>query len=125
MCTFIKFSPFDTIFLPLLFFSRFLLFLHIDLLQMATWEEYLANEENINGVRFTWNIMPHSRIDSQRLVVPNVAFFTPLKVRSSLYFSIIRFFKERPQDQPQQPPLEYDPVLCQKASCKAVLNALW
>ena len=28
-------------------------------------------------------------------------------------------------DQMQQPPLEYDPVLCQKQTCKAVLNPLW
>ncbi|KAK6037641.1 Sec23/Sec24 zinc finger, partial [Cooperia oncophora] len=27
--------------------------------------------------------------------------------------------------QPQQPALEYDPVLCQKANCKAILNPLW
>ncbi|VDD90831.1 unnamed protein product [Enterobius vermicularis] len=77
---------------------------------MATWEEYLANQENIDGVKMTWNVWPHSRIDAQRLVVPVATFFTPLK--------------ERPVDQPQQPPLEYDPVLCQKSTCKAVLNPL-
>uniref|UniRef100_A0AAF5PU80 Protein transport protein SEC23 n=1 Tax=Wuchereria bancrofti TaxID=6293 RepID=A0AAF5PU80_WUCBA len=77
---------------------------------MAVWEEYLANQANIDGIQMTWNLWPHSRIDAQRLVVPVTAFFTPLK--------------ERPSDQPHQPPLEYDPVLCQKTSCKAVLNAL-
>lgn len=77
---------------------------------MATWEEYLALQQNVDGVQFTWNMWPHSRIDAQRLVVPLAAFFTPLK--------------ERPSDQQQQPPLEYDPVLCSKANCKAVLNPL-
>lgn len=77
---------------------------------MASWDEYLATQQNVDGVQFTWNMWPHSRVDSQRLVVPLACFFTPLK--------------ERPADQPQQPPLEYDPVLCQKASCKAVLNPL-
>uniref|UniRef100_A0A914UZG7 Protein transport protein SEC23 n=1 Tax=Plectus sambesii TaxID=2011161 RepID=A0A914UZG7_9BILA len=77
---------------------------------MSTWEEYLANQQNIDGVQFTWNMWPHSRIDAQRLVVPLATFFSPLK--------------ERPADQPQPPPLHYDPVLCQKAQCKAVLNPL-
>ncbi|KAK6753171.1 hypothetical protein RB195_012647 [Necator americanus] len=77
---------------------------------MATWEEYLATQQSIDGVQFTWNLWPHSRVDAQRLVVPVSCFFTPLK--------------ERPTDQPQQPPLEYDPVLCQKATCKAILNPL-
>ncbi|GMS79302.1 hypothetical protein PENTCL1PPCAC_1477 [Pristionchus entomophagus] len=77
---------------------------------MATWEDYIRSQEDVDGVRFTWNVWPHSRLDAQRLVVPISAFFTPLK--------------ERPADQPQQPPLEYDPVLCSKQNCKAVLNAL-
>ncbi|VDK45353.1 unnamed protein product [Anisakis simplex] len=77
---------------------------------MSTWEEYLANQANIDGIQMTWNMWPHSRLDAQRLVVPVSVFFTPLK--------------ERPLDQPQQPPLEYDPVLCQKQSCKAILNPL-
>ncbi|CAI4223399.1 unnamed protein product [Auanema sp. JU1783] len=77
---------------------------------MATWEDYLAGQLNNDGVQFTWNMWPHSRVDSQRLVVPLTCFFTPLK--------------EKPADQPQQPPLEYDPVLCQKANCKAILNPL-
>uniref|UniRef100_A0A183BQ70 Protein transport protein SEC23 n=1 Tax=Globodera pallida TaxID=36090 RepID=A0A183BQ70_GLOPA len=58
----------------------------------------------------TWNVLPHSRLDAQKLVIPVSSFFTPLK--------------ERPADQPKQPVLEYDPILCQKQSCKAILNAL-
>ncbi|CAO4382593.1 unnamed protein product [Caenorhabditis nigoni] len=77
---------------------------------MATWEEYLATQQANDGVQFTWNMWPHSRVDAQRLVVPLTCFFTPLK--------------ERPATEVAQPPLEYDPVLCQKASCKAILNPL-
>ncbi|CAI2352439.1 unnamed protein product [Caenorhabditis sp. 36 PRJEB53466] len=77
---------------------------------MATWEEYIASQQNNDGVQFTWNMWPHSRIDAQRLVVPLTCFFTPLK--------------ERPTTEVVQPSLEYDPVLCQKASCKAILNPL-
>ncbi|KHJ88031.1 Sec23/Sec24 zinc finger, partial [Oesophagostomum dentatum] len=46
---------------------------------MATWEEYLATQQNVDGVQFTWNMWPHSRVDAQRLVVPVSCFFTPLK----------------------------------------------
>ncbi|CAJ0577142.1 unnamed protein product, partial [Mesorhabditis spiculigera] len=75
---------------------------------MATWEEFIANQQAVDGVQFSWNTWPHSRVDAQRLVIPLSCFFTPLK--------------ERPADQPQQPPLEYDPVLCSKAQCKSILN---
>jgi protein transport protein SEC23 len=77
---------------------------------MADWDTYLQNQANIDGIQATWNVLPHSRSDAQKLVVPNAIFFTPLK--------------ERPEDAPQQPPLEYDPVLCQKPTCKSVLNPL-
>jgi protein transport protein SEC23 len=77
---------------------------------MADWDTYLQNQANIDGIQATWNVLPHSRADAQKLVVPNAIFFTPLK--------------ERPEDAPQQPPLEYDPVLCQKPTCKSVLNPL-
>ncbi|KAJ1351855.1 hypothetical protein KIN20_008018 [Parelaphostrongylus tenuis] len=78
--------------------------------EMATWDEYLASQQAVDGVQFTWNLWPHSRVDAQKLIVPLACFYTPLK--------------ERPADQPQQPALEYDPVLCQKATCKAILNPL-
>jgi len=75
---------------------------------MTTWDSYLENQRDVDGIQFTWNVIPHSRVDAQKLVVPVASFFTPLK--------------ERPEGQPAQPPLEYDPVLCQKSTCKSVLN---
>lgn len=78
---------------------------------MTSWDEYLHNQLNNDGIQMTWNILPHSRVDSQKLVIPPAIFFTPLK--------------EKPSDQPKQPTLEYDPVLCQKQICKAVLNSFW
>ncbi|KAI6218611.1 Protein transport protein SEC23 [Aphelenchoides besseyi] len=78
--------------------------------KMADWESYLNNQENVDGVRMTWNVLPHSKADAQKMVVPPAVFFAPLK--------------ERPEDQPRQPAIEYDPVLCQKATCKAILNPL-
>ncbi len=78
---------------------------------MATWDEYMKQQEDVDGVRFTWNVWPHSRVESTRMVAPLTAFFTPLK--------------ERPTDVQQPPPLHYDPVLCTKSNCKAVLNPFW
>ena len=98
---------------------------------MTTWDSYLENQRDVDGIQFTWNVIPHSRVDAQQLVVPVASFFTPLKVRSyidiSIYFNLILLlhsylFQERPEGQPAQPPLEYDPVLCQKSTCKSVLN---
>lgn len=41
------------------------------------------------------------------MVVPVAALFTPLKER------------------PDLPPIQYEPVLCSRATCRAVLNPLW
>lgn len=48
--------------------------------KMATWEEYLQNQLNTDGIQFVWNMLPHSKVDSQKLVIQPAAFFTPLKV---------------------------------------------
>uniref|UniRef100_A0AC35UIJ3 Protein transport protein SEC23 n=1 Tax=Rhabditophanes sp. KR3021 TaxID=114890 RepID=A0AC35UIJ3_9BILA len=77
---------------------------------MNAWDQYLQDETNINGVQMSWNMWPHSNVDAQKLVVPLTVFFTPRK--------------ERPVEAQQQPPLKYDPVLCMKATCKAILNPL-
>ena len=53
-----------------------------------SWEKYLQNELN-NGIQMTWNVLPHSNTDAQKLVVPIAAFFTPLKVN---YFSLLITF---------------------------------
>lgn len=47
---------------------------------MATWEEYLQNQLQNDGIQMTWNVLPHSRVDAQKLIVPAATFFTPLKV---------------------------------------------
>ncbi|EKC99299.1 protein transport protein SEC23 [Trichosporon asahii var. asahii CBS 8904] len=65
-----------------------------------------ANFEDVedrDGVRFSWNAWPSSRIEATRTVVPISALYTPLKERDDL------------------PPVHYEPVTC-KAPCKAILN---
>uniref|UniRef100_A0A1I7XD45 Protein transport protein SEC23 n=1 Tax=Heterorhabditis bacteriophora TaxID=37862 RepID=A0A1I7XD45_HETBA len=58
---------------------------------MTSWEEYLAIQQKVDGVQFTWNMWPHSRIDAQRLVIPVACFFTPLKaILNPLCFVILQ-----------------------------------
>ena len=47
---------------------------------MAEWDEYLNRQEAVDGVRATWNVLPYSKADAQKLVVPPAIFFAPLKV---------------------------------------------
>ncbi|XP_043220712.1 protein transport protein Sec23A-like isoform X2 [Amphibalanus amphitrite] len=71
---------------------------------MATYQEFIQQQEERDGVRLTWNVWPSSRLEATRLVVPVAALYTPLK--------------ERPDLQPVQ----YDPVVCTRPQCRAILN---
>ncbi|XP_037069544.1 protein transport protein Sec23A-like isoform X2 [Pollicipes pollicipes] len=71
---------------------------------MATYQEFIQQQEDRDGVRLTWNVWPSSRLEATRLVVPVSALYTPLK--------------ERPDLQPVQ----YDPVVCTRTNCRAILN---
>lgn len=71
---------------------------------MATYQEFIAQNEERDGVRFTWNVWPSTRLEATRLVVPLGCQFTPLKERYDL------------------PPLNYDPVLCTNKTCRSILN---
>lgn len=62
--------------------------------------------ESRDGVRFSWNVWPCSKQDASKLVVPIACTYTPLR------------------DNPNLPPLAYEPVQC-KAPCKAILNPYW
>jgi len=71
---------------------------------MATYQEFIQQQEDRDGVRLTWNVWPSSRLEATRLVVPVAALYSPLK--------------ERPDLQPVQ----YDPVVCTRSNCRAILN---
>nr|KAG8542225.1 hypothetical protein GDO81_027203 [Engystomops pustulosus] len=73
---------------------------------MATYLEFIQQNEERDGVRFSWNVWPSSRLEATRMVVPLGCLFTPLKER------------------PDLPPVQYEPVLCTRPTCKAVLNPL-
>lgn len=69
-----------------------------------SWSEFIQQNEDRDGVRLSWNVWPSTRIEATKLVVPMAAMITPLKER------------------PELPPAQYDPVLCGRPQCRAVLN---
>lgn len=73
---------------------------------MATYEEYIQQNEDRDGIRFTWNVWPSSRVDATKLVVPLACLYQPFKERADL------------------PPIMYEPVLCTRATCRAILNPM-
>ncbi|KAF9910008.1 GTPase-activating protein S23 [Linnemannia zychae] len=60
--------------------------------------------EDQDGIRFSFNAWPASRIDATRTVVPISALYTPLKEREDL------------------PLIYYEPVTCKQHTCGAILN---
>jgi len=74
---------------------------------MATFADFIQQQEDQDGVRFSWNMWPSSRLEATRMVIPLACLYTPLKERTDL------------------PPIQYDPVLCTKPACRAILNPYW
>jgi len=74
---------------------------------MATFADFIQQQEDQDGVRFSWNMWPSSRLEATRMVIPLASLYTPLKERADL------------------PPLQYDPVVCTKPQCRAILNPYW
>eukprot|EP01137_Pigoraptor_chileana_P023714 Opistho-2@90474 len=71
---------------------------------MASFQEFVDQCEARDGVRFSWNVWPSSRIEATRMVVPISCTYTPLKPREDM------------------PPVYYEPVACAKTTCRAILN---
>ncbi|XP_047740240.1 LOW QUALITY PROTEIN: protein transport protein Sec23A-like [Hyalella azteca] len=70
--------------------------------------EFIENQENNEGVRFSWNVWPTTRVEATRMVVPVGCLFTLLKKRTADVC----------------PPLLYDPLRCTRQQCQAILNPL-
>ena len=73
---------------------------------MTTYQEYMQQNEDRDGIRLSWNVWPSPRLESTRMVVPLGALYTPLKER------------------PDLPPIQYDPVMCARQACRAILNPM-
>ena len=82
-------------------------FLCLSNFRMATFAEFIQQNEERDGVRFSFNMWPSSRLEATRMVAPLACLYTPLKERTDL------------------PPLQYDPVMCTKPGCRAILNPYW
>ena len=95
---------------------------------MQSYQDYFQQNEDQDGVRMSWNVWPSSRLEATRLVVPLGCLYTPLKEKPGkqlfsfiliiglLHFEFISIV--------ELPPLMYDPVLCTRGNCKAILNPL-
>lgn len=59
--------------------------------------------EETEGIRFSWNVFPSTRLENSKMVVPIAALYMPLIER------------------PELPPVQYEPVSC-KTPCRAILN---
>lgn len=73
---------------------------------MATLADFIESAEDVDGVRFNWNVWPSTRVDAAKIVMPVGCLFTPLKESST-----------RPL-----PPVQYEPVLCSRQHCRSILN---
>lgn len=58
--------------------------------------------EDLNGIRFTWNVLPTNRVDANNCALPFGCLYTPLK------------------QIPDHQPVPYQPVMCPR--CRCILN---
>lgn len=56
---------------------------------MATFQEYIQQNEDRDGVRMSWNVWPSSRLEATRLVVNLACLYTPLKEKPGKVFFLI------------------------------------
>lgn len=52
---------------------------------MSTYEAFIEQNEERDGVRLSWNVWPASRLEATRLVVPVGCLYQPLKERPGKY----------------------------------------
>lgn len=69
-------------------------------------QEFIENTEDIDGIRFNWNVWPQTRIEAAKIVLPLGCLFTPLRESQS-----------RPL-----PSIQYEPVVCARQNCRSILN---
>ena len=62
-------------------------------------------QEARDGLRFSWNVWPSTRIEATRLVVPFGCLYSPLKKIENMPGA-----------------LAYDPIRCNGNGCGAILN---
>lgn len=73
---------------------------------MASLQDFIEQAEDVDGIRFNWNVWPTTRIEATKAVLPVGCLYTPLK---------------ESQTKPL-PPIQYEPVVCSRQNCRAILN---
>ena len=69
--------------------------------------EFDQNEER-DGIRFSWNNWPATKQEAQRAVIPVGCLYTPFKQSSAI------------------PIVGYEPILCSSGgTCRTILNPYW
>lgn len=53
---------------------------------MASYQDFIQQAEDRDGIRMTWNVLPASKTEGSKLVVPLSVLFTPLKDRPGIPF---------------------------------------
>ena len=71
-----------------------------------TLQEFIESTEDVDGVRFNWNVWPQTRVEAAKVVLPLGCLFTPLRESQT-----------RPL-----PPIQYEPVVCARQNCRSILN---
>lgn len=67
-----------------------------------------VDQEHRDGARFSWNVLPTSKLEAARLSVPLGTMYTPLRPIVDM------------------PVVEYHPVTCKNVGqCGVVLNPYW
>ena len=56
---------------------------------MSTFQEFIQQNEDRDGVRMSWNVWPSTRLEATRLVVPLACLYTPLKERPGKSFKVV------------------------------------
>ena len=74
---------------------------------MSTYQEFIQQSEDRDGVRLSWNVWPSTKLEATRLVVPLGVLYNPFKERLDL------------------PAINYEPVVCSRSTCRAILNPFW
>ena len=90
---------------------------------MANLQECFQQNEDRDGVRFSWNVLPSSGLEAERLIVRPACLYTPLKEKPGilLIISLILQFTKEIQNFLDLLKVKYDPVTC-RSNCKAILN---
>ncbi len=60
---------------------------------MASWSDYIQQNEERDGVRLTWNVWPATRIEASKLVTDTLTFLYLLSLNFMFKESLLFYLK--------------------------------